>query len=91
MICGGFDDCQSKNIFVLSKFKYMSNNSYLKGLPFIKSGDIKVVYDSNNNSLSFYKSNKKLLNSTIINLPKDKTFYWIVGHGVQQMSVTIVR
>ena len=68
-----------------------NNNSYLERLPFIKSGDIlELEYDSNNNSLSFYKSNDALLNSKIINLPKDKTFYWIVVHWYKQMSVTIV-
>ena len=93
LICGRYDEYQSHNIFVLSKFKYMSNNnSYLKRLPFLKSGDIiELEYDSNNNRLSFFKSNDALLNSQIINLPKDKTFYWIVGHCYEQMSVTIVE
>ena len=91
LICG-YDDYQSKNIFVLSKFKYMSNNnSYFQRLPHYKSNDIiEMLYDSNNNSLSFFKSNDKLLNSKIVNLPKDKTFYWIVGHCLKEMSVTIV-
>ena len=68
-----------------------NNNSYFQRLPFLKCNDIiEMLYDSNNNSLSFFKSNDKLLNSTIINLPKDKTFYWIVGHRYKQMCVTIV-
>ena len=93
LICGYSDDYQSHNIFVLSNFKYMSNNnSYLQVLPFIKTGDvIEMFYDSNNNELSFSKSNDALLNSKIVNLPKDKTFYWIVGHEYQQMSVMIVE
>ena len=92
LICGRGDDYQPHNIFVLSKFQYMSNNnSHLKRLPPYKSGDIiELQYDSNNNSLSFLKSNDLLLNSTIINLPKDKAFYWIVGHNRKEMSVTIL-
>ena len=68
LICGCYPKYQSKNIFVLPKFQYISaSNSYLQGLPSYKSGDIiEMLYDSNNNSLSFFKSNDKSLNSTII-------------------------
>ena len=71
------------NIFVLSKYVYKCNSGYFKDrLPPIKSEDIvKLEYDSNNNVLSY---------SSIINLPKDKTFYWMVGHSHGQMSMTIV-
>ena len=93
LVCGGFRDIQSGNIFVLSNFQYMSNNiSHLQRLPHYKSGDIiQMLYDSNNNTLSFFNSNDKLLNSKIINLPKGKIFHWFVGHSWKQMSVTIVR
>ena len=93
LICGGGNKYQSRNIFVLSNFKYMSNNiSYLRRLPGYKSGDIiEMLYDSSSNSLTFFKSNNKLLNSKIIHLPKEKTFYWIVGHDYGQIFVTIVK
>ena len=93
LMCGCDDNDESRNIFILSKFKYMSNNnSYLERLPYIKSGAIiELEYDSNSNRLSFFKSNDELLNSQIINLPKEKTFYWIVGHCYKQTSVTIVE
>ena len=93
LICGGSDKHQCGNIFILSNFEYMSNNdSYLQRLPYYKSGDIiELRYDSNNNALSFFKSNDPLLNSKIVNVAKDKTFYWIVGHSHKKMSVTILR
>ena len=92
LICGGGNKEQAQNIFILSKFKYISqNNSYTKTLPYLRSGDtIQIEYDSNNYTLSFSKSNDKALNSKIVNLPKHKTFYWIVGHSSGSMSVTIV-
>ena len=71
LICGYIDACQSRSIFTLSKFKYMSNNnSYLEKLPGSKSGDIiEMVYNSNTNQLSLFKSNDKLLNSKVVSTP----------------------
>ena len=89
----GYDSIYEKNnIFKKSNFIYKSNNQYYaKSLPSIFAGDIiKLQYDSNNSTLSFYKSNDDKLDCSIINLPKDKTFYWIVGHSFGEMSVTIV-
>ena len=101
LLCGCSDECQSKNVFILSKYRYISNNhSYKKRLPHIKSGDtIEMIYDSNNCSLTFHKVNdkgflfikSKELNSKIINLPKNKVFYWMIGHSYKQMSVTITK
>ena len=93
MICGYNDDYQKNNIFILSKFSYISNNSsYAERLPHIKSGDTIIMeYDSNKFELLFFKENDKLLNSKIINLPKNKTFYWMVGHNYKLMEMTIVQ
>ena len=92
-ICGSGKQYEDKNIFILSKFEYKSNNQYYKErLPAIKSGDTIILqYDSNNNILSFFKSNDDKLNASITNLPKNKTFYWIVGHWWKAMSITIVQ
>ena len=91
LVCGHWGAFQKKNIFTLSKFKYKSNNQhYKKRLPYIKSGDTIIMsYDSNNNILSFGKSNDDQLNSSIIHLPENKTFYWIVGHSYGNMAMTI--
>ena len=93
LVCGGNDNYQPQNIFVLSKYSYVSNNNwYKKQLPFIKSGDIvEMVYDSDNLELSFGKSNDQLLDSKIINVPKNQTFYWMVGHRYKPLSMTIVQ
>ena len=82
---------RKKNIFVKSKYVYKSNNKcYQERLPHIESGDIIILrYDSDNNILSFCKSNDDKLDASITNLPKNKTFYWIVGHHDKRMSVTI--
>ena len=92
LVCGAHAKYQCYNIFILSKFKYISNNnSYTQRLPPIKSGDTaELQYDSNNNVLSFFKTNDKLLNSSIINLPKNKTFYWMVGHSWGSFEITII-
>ena len=82
----------NKNIFRLNDFKYKSNNkNYTTGIPPIESGDIIILsYNSDKNTLSFIKENKYgLLNSRIYNLPKEKTFYWFVGHKRGQMLFTI--
>ena len=86
------DRYQSKNIFTLSKFVYKSNNEYYKErLPPIQSGDTIILqYDSDKNILSFFKSNDDKLNASIINLPKNKTFYWIAGHSGDELSMTIL-
>ena len=80
------------NIFIKSNFEYKSNNQfYKKKLPNIKTGDTIIMkYDSNDHVLSFYKSNDAKLNSKIVNLPSDKTFYWFVGRFCDILSVTIV-
>ena len=93
LLCGYAKTYQDNNIFIKSKFIYKSNNQHYKqGLPPVKPNDTIILqYDSNNNSLSFFKSNNDKLNSSIINLPKGKTFYWIVGHSTREMSVTIVE
>ena len=99
LLCG--HSYQKKNIFVLSRFEYRSNNkAYSKRLPSLKTGDtIEMLYDSYNCQLSFLRCfnaheytwfKSKDLNSTITNLPKDKIFYWMVGHSSGKMSVTIV-
>ena len=92
LLCGYSKYCQQRNIFTLSKFSYKSNNNYYKKkLPYIKTGDKVILqYDSNKNSLSFRNANDEKLDSSITNLPKDKTFYWIVGHSFGTMSMTIV-
>ena len=93
LLCGFTADYQDKNIFVVTKSVYKSNNQYYKQrLPGFKTGDTIVLqYDSNNNRLSFFKSNDDKLNACITNLPKDKTFYWIVGHQYGLMEITIVQ
>ena len=93
LVCGKSDTIQPDNIFVLSKFKYVSNNEWYKNaLPGLQSGDTIIMrYDSYKSELSFSKSNDKLLDSKITNLPKNKTFYWMVGHICKPMSITIVQ
>ena len=88
----GWGTNTQENIFIKSKFMYKSNNEYYKNeLPYIKTGDrIIMKYDSNNNVLSFFKSNDVKLNAQISNLPKDQILYWFVGRFSQQLSVTIV-
>ena len=58
----------------------------------IKTGDIVVLeYDSNLSVLSFSKENDKgNLNSCIKHLPKNKIFYWFVGHYKGKMCLTVV-
>ena len=91
LICGYTDQYHSHNIFTQSQFVYKSNNQYYKDrLPPVQPNDTIILqYDSHNNVLSFSKSNDPKLDSAISNLPKDKTFYWIVGHSYGQMSITI--
>ena len=91
-LCGTLDKYQHNNIFILNNFEYVSNNNnYKQRLPHITVGDIIILeYNSNINELSFFKSNDLLLNSKIINLPKNKTFYWMVGHKYKPMSMTIL-
>ena len=50
-----------------------------------------MEYDSDYSQLSFFKCNDKKLNSKIVNLPKNTTFYWIIGHERMQLSVTVVN
>ena len=56
------------------------------------TGDIIVLqYDSDKSILSFSKENDNGdLNSCIKNLPKNKTFYWFVGHCFGKMCLTVV-
>ena len=42
---------------------------------------VELHYDSDNNILSFFKTCDRLLDSRIVNVPQNKTFYWTVGHG----------
>ena len=92
LLCGYDKYLQVTNIFIQSKFVYKSNNEYYTtALPYIRTGDTVILqYDSNKNSLSFFKTNDKKLNAQITNLPKDKTFYWFIGHCFRVMSMTII-
>ena len=91
LLCGYNDKYQSKNVFILSNASYISfNHSYNDRLPHFKAGDkVEMYYDSRNYILSFYKSNDKSLNAKVVNLPRNKTFYWMVGHSYGNMSITI--
>ena len=51
-----------------------------------------MQYDSDKSELLFFKCDSySLLNSKISNLPKNKTFYWLIGHSQKPMSVTILK
>ena len=96
LCCGNGDSGRASNIFRRNGFKYASRNDrYTQRLPAFKSGDkVVMIYNSDLRELSFelFKKNQKvsLLDSYIYNLPPDLTFYWFVGHGDHQMSVTIL-
>ena len=93
LLCGYLRRFQNKNIFNQTKFVYKSKNQHYKErLPCIKPGDTIIMqYDSNKNILSFFKTNDNKLDASISNLPKDKTFHWIVGHCEGKMSITIAE
>ena len=83
------------NDFRLRKpdFVYKSGNKYYTGrLPGLYKGDvIRLLYNSDLNTLSFFKENDNgTLNAFVSNLPKNTTFYWFVGHACGKMSMTIV-
>ena len=82
-----------KHIFLPKKCIYCSNNKhYQNRLPGLTTNDVVVLeYDSNLSILSFSRENDNgKLNSYIKNLPKEVTFYWLVGHAYGEMSITVV-
>lgn len=86
-----YQTAPNKNVFFKS-IKYISNNQFYRdGLPRLKKGDIIILeYNSYQNSLSFKFERDVKLDSKIVGLPKNKSFYWMVGHNKCMMSITIV-
>ena len=80
----GYDKTLNENIF--------RNKHYKNRLPGIDNGDIIILeYNSDLSKLTFSKENDNgKLNASIKNLPKEKTFFWFVGHECKEMSVTVV-
>ena len=92
LVCG-WNKHQSSNIFYNYGFKYVGNNQYYqKRLPGIYTNDIIILeYNSYFYTLSFKKKNDPKLDAYIYHLPQNKTFYWIVGHFLNPMSISIVQ
>ena len=92
LLCGGNDENIENNIFRKNNFIYKSNNdNYEERLPgWCKDDILSLEYNSDLNQLSFSKLNDNKLNSQISNLPKDKTFYWFVGHYDGDMLLTML-
>ena len=88
----GTSEHEKKNIFVLNKFKYVSNNNNYKecAAPITTKDVVILVYDSDLNILSLSKENNSSFDAKLINLPKNQTMYWFVGHFVKKMCLTIV-
>lgn len=88
LICG-WDTYQDKSIF--NGYEYNTrNNKHKAHLPGWTKDDIVIIkYDSNNRTLEFGKENDNNVDVIIKCLPKNKVFYWMVGHRRSQMSITI--
>ena len=85
----GGDRCRSTNIFYKNKFIHHDQNNYFQ----IRNGKtITFIYDSYSTKILMDNSDNQLLsNSSISNLPKDKTFYWFIGHYGGKLSITILH
>ena len=87
----GTSECEENNIFVLNKFKYVSNNNYKQCAAGLKDKDVVIlIYDSDLNILSLLKENDSSFDAKLINSPKNQTFFWFVAHFKKNMSITIV-
>ena len=93
LLCGYDDPFHNDNIFIKKEFKYQSNNPnhYLHRLPRLRPNDIVILtYDSDNGILWFGKENDDKLDAFIKKLPRNQTFYWMVGHHYKPFAITIV-
>ena len=93
LICGN-SICQKDNIFY-NTIKYKNHyKEYKNSLPCLRSGDtITLKYNSDRGVLQvgkeFAKSTHAVM-ASLKKLPKNRVFYWMVGHAHNPMRVTIL-